>query len=46
MCTFDIREIEGKGDELKSEEANVAQDKQGAGYETEKPTLSELSSDE
>ena len=37
MCTFDIKENEGKGDELKSEEANLAQDKQGAEYETETP---------
>ena len=42
LCTFDIKEIEGKGDEWKSEDANVAQDKQGAGYETKRPTLSEI----
>ena len=46
LHTFDRKEIKEKSDELKSKEAIVAQNKQRAEYETEIPTLSELSSDE
>ena len=46
LCTFDIRENEEKGDEFKSKEAKVTEGKRGAKYETERPTFSELSSDE
>ena len=46
MRTFDKKKTEGKCDESKSEEVFVAQNKQGTEYETETPTLSELSSDE